>query len=419
MMVRSAIGSIAARIVVALSNLLIFSVAGHRLGKEGLGTIGLIVLGITLAVLLGNVVCGPALTYLATRVRRRDLLWRAYAWAVVSVLISYVIILGTHVVPDRYVVHVIGLALLTLLFTVHTGLLVGQQRIKAFNWIAIIQSVVLLISFTVLSCPSEGRSVMAYVKAGYMANCATILASLVVFIRAQGEPVNPEGVPVWRSLFRHGGFTQLANALQLLTYRCSYWLIDRITGTPGLGVFTVGTQVAESAWLAPRGLATVLYGKLSNTPQLHEQRTSTIVFLKASFMFATASMAALILMPNALYETVFGGDFSGIPMILLYLSPGILAMSVSQALGMFFSGTGRNQHNAIGSGLGLAVTIAVGLLIIPEKHLHGAAVTASLAYMTNTVYQAVVFMRVTRTRWRELVPTVADLRSAVRLVQRS
>lgn len=419
MMVRSAIGSIAARIVIALSNLLIFSVAGHRLGKEGLGTIGLIVLGITLAVLMGNVVCGPALTYLATRVRRRELLWRAYGWAALSVVISYTVIRATNVVPGQYVLHVMGLALLTLLFTVHTGLLVGQQRIRAFNWIAILQSVVLLVSFTVLSGPEEERSVMAYVKAGYIANSATILASLVVFFRAQGEPINPEGVPVWRSLFRHGGFTQLANALQLLTYRCSYWLIDRITGTPGLGVFSVGTQVAESAWLAPRGLATVLYGKLSNTTGLEEQRTSTIIFLKASLLFAAASMAALILMPNGLYETVFGGDFSGIPMILLYLLPGILAMSVSQALGMFFSGTGRNQHNAIGSGLGLAVTVVVGLLIIPEKHLHGAAVTASLAYMINTLYQAVVFMRVTNTRWTELIPTLGDLRSAVKLVQRA
>lgn len=177
--------------------------------------------------------------------------------------------------------------------------------------------------------------------------------------------------------------------------------------------------MAESAWLAPRGLATVLYGKLSNTPELKEQRASTIVFLKASFMFAAISMVALILVPNAIYEAVFGGDFSGIPTILLYLSPGILAMSVSQALGMFFSGTGRNQHNAIGSGLGLMVTIVVGLTIIPEKHLHGAAVTASLAYMTNTLYQALVFLRVTGTRWLELLPTMADLRSAARLVQRS
>ena len=116
MMVRSAIGSIAARIVVALSNLLIFSVAGHRLGKEGLGTIGLIVLGITLAVLMGNVVCGPALTYLATRVRRGELLWRAYGWAVLSVVLSYAVIRATNVVPEQYMLHVVGLALLTLLF---------------------------------------------------------------------------------------------------------------------------------------------------------------------------------------------------------------------------------------------------------------------------------------------------------------
>ena len=418
MMVRAAIGSIAARIAVAVSNLVLFAVAGHRIGIEGLGTIGLIVLGITLAVLLGNVVCGAALTYLASRVPRKALLWRAYVWAFGSSLLAYGAIHLLGIVPAPYVPHVAGLSLITVLFTTHTGLLVGHQRIKAFNWIAILQSVVLLLVFIALTQRPGDRDAMAYVRAGYAAGGITLLASVVVLFRVADVSEGAVDAPVWPRLFKHGGFTQLANALQLLTYRCSYWFIDRITGTGSLGVYTVGTQVAESAWLAPRGLATVLYGKLSNTSDLQQQRAVTITILKAAVAFALLTLCVLLLLPESVYRLVFGPEVTGIPFIILYMAPGIAAMAASQALGMFFSGTGRNQHNAIGSGIALAITLLVGALLIPEKHLHGAAVTASLAYTANTVYQASVFLRITGARWRHMLPHAGDVRDVIALLKR-
>ena len=417
-MVRAAIGSIAARVAVAISNLILFAVAGHRLGKEGLGTMGLIVLGITLAVLLGNVVCGGALTYLAPRVPRRELLWRAYLWAIGSSVIAYVAMLIFGIVPEGYTVHVGALALITVLFTTHTGLLVGHQRIKAFNWIAILQSIVLLVAFVLISQPADQRTALAYVEAGYIAGIATVLASVAMLAQVKDEVRVHDGGPVWSRLFKHGGFTQLANGLQLLTYRCTYWFIDRITGTGSLGVFTVGTQVAESAWLGPRGLATVLYGRLSNTTNLADQRAMTLTILKASVAFAIGSLAVLLLLPENLYRWVFGPEAVGIPFIVMYLAPGIAAMAASQAFSMFFSGTGRNQHNAIGSAIALCVMLVVGSLLIPEKHLHGAAVTASLAYTANTVYQMIVFKRITNAKWSHMLPHAGDVRDVVALLKR-
>ena len=417
-MVRAAIGSIAARVAVAISNLVLFAVAGHRLGAEGLGIMGLIVLGITLAVLLGNVVCGAALTYLASRVPRRALLWRAYVWAVGSSLLAFAVIRVLGIVPEPYVVHVAALSLITVLFTSHTGLLVGHQRIKAFNWIVILQSVVLLVVFTWVTNEVERRDPMAYVLAGYVASGATLLASIVVLLRVDEPAMGPIDSPVWPRLFKHGGFTQLANALQLLTYRCSYWFIDRITGIGSLGVYTVGTQVAESAWLAPRGLATVLYGRLSNTSDMGDQRTATLTVLKAAVAFALLTLLVLMLLPEAIYQAVFGPQVMGIPFIILYMAPGIAAMAASQAFSMFFSGTGRNQHNAIGSAIALALTLTVGALLIPEKHLHGAAVTASIAYTANTLYQGSVFLRITGARWRHLLPHAQDVRNLLAMLKR-
>ena len=69
----------------------------------------------------------------------------------------------------------------------------------------------------------------------------------------------------------------------------------------------------------------------------------------------------------------------------------------------------------IGSGLGLVVTIGAGLALIPAIGLAGAAITATLAYGTSTVYQTIAFMRITGSRFIDLWPNAEDGRRLRRM----
>jgi O-antigen/teichoic acid export membrane protein len=107
----------------------------------------------------------------------------------------------------------------------------------------------------------------------------------------------------------------------------------------------------------------------------------------------------------------------GVQPLLLLLVPGLLGMAASQAYSHYFSGVGLNRHNAIGSGIGLVCTLVFGYRLIPTYDLTGAAITASVAYSANALYQMVVFLRVTRSALRDLLPGPSDiglLRSAWR-----
>jgi len=70
---------------------------------------------------------------------------------------------------------------------------------------------------------------------------------------------------------------------------------------------------------------------------------------------------------------------------------------------------GANGHNAIGSGLGLLVTVLLGMQLIPTQGIHGAAITASVAYGLNVLYQGVVFMVRTGSTPLDLLPHAGDL----------
>ena len=405
-MLKAISGTIAARIITTAMGLLVSVIAGHRLGISGLGTIGLIVLGITLVRLGMDLVGGSALVYLVPRAPLGRILRPCYLWALVAAGIGYAVVDLLRLVPDGYSMHVALLALLQGINAIHLSVLIGQQRIRANNQIAVVQAVVLVAAFAVFARVPDADA-FAFVQAAYL----SIAAALVLSFLSMRRRVPVLGQPpksVLRLLIRQGTYVQVANGMQLLNYRLAYWLIEKFQGTAMLGIYTVANQLAEGAWLVPKSLAVVLYSKISNTEGMEGQRLLTLTFLKVSMACATALVAVLILLPPSLFQWVFGPEVVGISPLIALLIPGILSMAASQAFSHFFSGTARNIHNVICSGLGLAVTIAAGLTLIPAYGLEGAAITATLAYGITTVYQTIAFMRITGSRFIDLWPNAED-----------
>ena len=407
-MIRPAIGTIATRVFVQVMNLLVIVVAGHRLGAVGLGDISLVVLGITIVMLVNNLVGGGALVYLVPRHPLKELLPPAYAWAVITAGIAWVLVKVLPLVPDRFEGHVVVLAFIQSIYTVHMNVLLGRQRIRAFNLLGGAQALVLLLVFAVLVFRPTGDP-MDYVWASYAAFGTTLIGSTFAMWRGGAATSIVQGESVLRVLLRQGFLIQSANLLQLMNYRLAYYLVERFQGLAALGIYSVGNQLSESAWLGPKALGTVLYSRVSNSDDAERNRRTTLTVLKAAVAFAGLVLLVLLLMPEPLFQWAFGPEVVGITPLVLLLAPGILAMAASQALSHYFSGIGANGHNAIGSGLGLLVTVLLGMQLIPTQGIHGAAITASVAYGLNVLYQGVVFMVRTGSTPLDLLPHAGDL----------
>ncbi|HEX2616580.1 MAG TPA: polysaccharide biosynthesis C-terminal domain-containing protein [Flavobacteriales bacterium] len=392
---------------IAAGTLFVSVLAGHHLGLNGLGVIGLVVLAISLNVLAANLLGGGALVYLVPRVPLARLIAPSYAWAVAMCGLGYLLIAGFDLVPPGYAVHVAVLSLIQAVYGIHLNVLIGQGRIRAHNMITMMQALVLLAVFAALLFTGH-RDPMAYVWATYAAFFTTLLASTAC-LRAEPPRLSPPEGSVFNLLLRQGAFVQSANAMQLLNYRASFWIIERLRGTDLLGLYSLATQLSESAWLAPKSLGLILYSRVSNSADANEQRHLTLTLLKAAVGSAAAVVLVLLLLPGAVFSWAFGKEVTGLFPVMIMLAPGILAMAASQAFSHFYSGTGRNRHNVIGSGIGLAVTLVAGYLLIARWGLVGAAATASLAYGLNALYQTVVFLRVTGTHWRALLPGRSDV----------
>jgi O-antigen/teichoic acid export membrane protein len=407
-MLKQATGTVLSRVFVAAMNLLVMVLAGHAFGAAGLGTIGLVVLGITLVMLPANLIGGGALVYLVPRIPLTRLVWPAYAWATVSALLAWVVLRSFALVPAGYEAHVCALALLQAVYSVHFGVLLGQQRIARHNAISAVHAAVLLVTFAALLYAKKEVDVMAYVQASYAAFGLTALLSAFAIDRR--SPIKAGGpVVVLRVMLRQGLWVQGANGLQLLNYRLAYWIIEHVLGRAALGLYSVGTQLAESAWIAPRSLGMVLVSRVSNLDELAQQRRLTLLTAKVAISFALAVVLVLAVLPDAVFRLAFGDDITGLRPIVLLLAPGIMSMSASQAFSHYFSGKGQNRHNLIGSGLGMLITAGFGWWAIPHWGLKGAALIASLAYTASVVYQWAVFSRRHNARLAELWPDAEDV----------
>ncbi len=410
-MIRPVVGTIGTRVALALLNLAMVVVASQRLGAEGVGVISLIILGITFILLMNNIVGGGGLVYLTPRHGLDALRWPSYAWALVTALAASLMVSVVPLVPSEYALHLVALAFLQSLCTIHLGLMLGRQRIAAHNAVLIVQAGTLLLAF--LWFLDHGNAdVMDHVHAGYLAHGLTALVSGILSRAPGSSRSRPNSSDAIRDLFRQGGLAQAANGLQLLNYRFTYLLIQKWLGASSLGLFAITTQLSESAWLVPKSLGQVLYARVSNSHEADEQRAQTLAALKASMAFTLVVVGALLILPDVFYRAVFGPEITGLAPLVLVLAPGLLAMAASQAISHFLSGTGRVRHNTIGSGLGTVLTLVLGLYLVPRYGLMGAAATASSAYCCATFYQWLVFSRLAMVRLHHLLP---DARDAQRL----
>jgi O-antigen/teichoic acid export membrane protein len=410
MILRQVTGTLVTRVWTALAGMLVVMLAGHHLGAQGLGEIGLIVLGLSLIMLPANMACGGALVYLAPRYPRAALLRQAYLWSIATAVLAMPVLWWTGMVPRTYALHVAALALLQALFTAHFSLLLGQQRIKAMNAIAALQSLAQLVLFTTLVLALGHTTAMAYVLSCYGSFSLSVLLSAWVVHRASARtpPLPAEG-PLLRATLRYGGLGQTANLLQLLTYRLSYLLVDHFQGTRALGVYSVGVQLSESAWLAPRSLAMVLYSKVTNTPEPAVRRDLTLAIMKAAVASAVVVVGILLALPDSLLQRLFGDEVTGLRPVFAWMAPGIVLASSAQAFAHYFSGIGIAHNNTIGSLLSLVVTAVVGWLTVPQHGAIGAAITATCAYTAGWAYQSVRFMRHAGARPADLLPDKRDL----------
>lgn len=416
-MIKKVLGTAGSRLIVSALSLLLVLLYGRTLGPQGAGTIGLIVLGITIVLLLSNFVSGGALVYLTPREKPFLLFVPAYFWSLLSAVIVSYSLDRFHLIPEGMVHHVLFLSLIFSWHTANLNILLGKERIAAFNLASVLQVFTLFFSFVYFVLIKEQKDVMSYVYALYLSYGIAFITSLIMVYKELHYTDLSEMGKVIIKIFRYGSFVQFANTLQLLNYRLSYYIIKGVFGTTRLGVFQVGNQLSEGLWIVGKSVALVQYSRISNESDPGYAKLLSIRFLKITVLLTLLMLSVFWILPESFFTWILTDKFSGIKNVIWALSPGIIAISANMIFSHFFSGTGRHHHNAISSGIGLIFTLSLGFILIPKWGVVGAGITSSISYIATTTYQAIVFSRINHIHSRDLMVTHEDFQFIIREVR--
>ena len=354
---------------------------------------------------------GSGLVYFTPRKSLSTLMKVSYGW-IVMVMLFYVLLFGVlsrfpetfdHIVPKGYE----GITLLlTFVYSFHNfnlNVFLGKEKVSTFNWVFLLQIFVQVTTMALMIFVFHLRDAHAFV---YSLLCGYTVAFLVGFFLVLPMVKKEGSDPVFvtaKEMLRYGYVIQLSTLVSTLNRRMSIYLIRQHCTEDAVGVYGAGTQVGEGVKVFGLSVSMVQFSRLSNLTDKGEIVRLTIKFMKITVVLTFIALLCLACLPVSFFEWLFTDAFGQVKLIILLMSPGLLALSAHMIFTHYFSGTGIPKYNLYASLVGLAITIPCTFILVPLIGINGAAISFSCTYIAVMLYQWFVFKKITGVKAKELL----------------
>ncbi|MCX6278952.1 MAG: polysaccharide biosynthesis C-terminal domain-containing protein [Bacteroidetes bacterium] len=415
-MYKKIIGTLGTRVLGAILSFSTWILNAQYLGAEKLGTISLMIFSVAIIQLLTNFFSGAALIYQTPRAGVYRLLIPAYIFTPIitvagSCLLFFVGTLFPILeIPKGYFAAVLALALIMSFTSVNYMLLLGLEKVNGFNLCNLIQAISLMLLLLFFLFGVRIHEVMTF----YWAIFISYIIAFIISVYMLAPFIRQVPLTGMRNLIgdilRFGAYVQFANFFQTMNYRLSLKFVDLFAGRAAVGVLSLGMQLAEGLWLISRSIGTVQYSRLSNEMNYDYSVRLSLTFAKISWVVTALAMTLLLCIPQIVFTSLFSASFREVKPVIASLAFGIVMLSVSIILSGFFSAINKPWYNTVGSAVGLVFTIALGLILVPRYGIIGAGISASVSYTFITLFQFIVFSRMTKLTLRDFMLTRSEIR---------
>ncbi len=403
------------RVLILILNFGIIIFATNVWGSQGKGSISMLIADLSIIGFFSNVFVG-SVSYMTSRYKTADVLGIAYIWSVV-VGISIPLVVHFAIRPVYDLSYLVLLSVLFSLLTANINYFIGKQNISKFNLYTILQQgvhlVFLLAAVYILGFSSLDTYFITLI------GCYGILfmiSTYQLYSSAQLPEFSLSGTVI-KSMFAYGWKTQLSALMQFMNYRLSFYFLEVYRGIASVGVFSIGVALSEGIWAVSRSLSTILYAKVVNSSDHMESVDAAKVSIKLSFLVTLFFILIILCVPSSVYTLVFGAAFYQTKLIFMLLSPGILAIAVSNIIGSYFAGVNRLQILNVKSFVGLVFTVISSVYVIPRWGIIGACVVTTISYCLSSGILFWKFYKTTPFKVSDLLPTKHELTIVKQLFQ--
>ncbi|MBN2639004.1 MAG: polysaccharide biosynthesis C-terminal domain-containing protein [Bacteroidales bacterium] len=410
MIFKNIINTTGTRIINAVFNFIILLLMTRFIGKEGLGTVGLLVVDITLIQLLIDFLGGSALVYFASRFSVSRMLFIAYLWNIfivtfIGLIFGYLFHLfpgfQEMILPGGFGFWVLMMALFNGWMQIHFNLLIGLKKIRTYNLLFFLQVSLFLLGFLFLIFVVKQISPLSYLQALLLSWIITAIAGLIALRKDLKHFSVNHLFSNTGKIMLYGLATSAGNTVHIVNKRLSFYFVRVLNGLAPLGILTAAVQLTEGLRIIAQSIALVQFSAISNSDDKEYARNLTIKSMKFALTISFIALLVLLIIPTSFYGMIFSRSFMQIKSVVLSLSPAVLALAANAVFSHYFSGTGQPKINLYANIAGFVVTILLAFLLIEPFGIIGAAWVASGSYVTSALYQYFVFRKQTQTPWKD------------------
>ncbi len=418
-MIDKIINTFLSRILITIIMFAIVVINTNSFGAEGTGTIALVILDLTILQLFANFVGGGTIVYLVPRKSFSQLMLLTYTWTFFCNIVGVFVLYVLHLIPEGFEIILLILSVVNSLYFINISLMQGKEEIKKYNNYQILQSLILISTFVILLLISKfmeiNYSVKSYIYALIISYLIPLLTSFCFVVQHWNRLTFSKIGTLCKEMFQLGFWVQLANFAQLMNYRLSYYLIEFYAGRKPLGIYELGTKLSEAIWIFPKSIALVQYARLANNSDSEYATKLTLSLQKLVFVFTLLAVTILMLIPEQTLAFIFGAEFYEAKSVIYRLAPGIVSLACLTIFSHHFSGLGKYWINTCSSGIGLLVTLGLGLWLIPTaaavsslEAIKTATVATSISYFVSLLFSCILFFKTTKGSLKQLLFTKND-----------
>jgi len=267
---------------------------------------------------------------------------------------------------------------LRVLLRYFSTILQGLQHIITVNLTNLsdfVLTLVLTVVFVVALRMGPAGAVLASIGA-----VAVNLVIVSVLLRRLGGLFRPAwNARVMRSTLSFGLRGYVGNVFQFFNYRLDMLLVNLFLDAAGVGIYTVSVRLAELLWYLPNAVGFVIFPKAAST-QPEKMNAFTPRVFRITMAFTLVGAVGLALLGKPLIQLVYSSSFAGAYLPMLALLPGVVLLGGAKVLTNEIAGRGYPHYNSVTTGISLALTIVLDLLLIPRHGVLGASLASSVSY---------------------------------------
>lgn len=388
-MIKNIIQSLFTKGLVALINFLVLILSSRYLGVSSRGEISIFILNISLIQIINEVFTGYSLVHFVPKFNLRRLLVEGLIFTLIicSLANTLLVFLNKQVQGYEWLGYLISL--LVVINTFNCILLLGQQNMKMFNFLSILQPLLLLIGIAGFILWAHVYTFEAYIFPLLISfSLACVISSVITWKfprwKLSSTNYNRKQIVVSGLLF------QASLLMFIFCNRFSYYLLPN---RASVGLYSSAVVIMESVLIIANGLGPVLLSKLANDANRRDGAELCLTFCKLSFILSLIAVVVILSLPEGFYISLLGVGFTGIKQLLLYYAPVVLMASLFLPLTNYFIALGKQKTVVYSYALGFIASVILAPLFINWYGTPGAAFNASAVYTIITFSLFTIFLK--------------------------